>query len=159
MVELVSLLLRRFELENWKFRWIFFTKFLKILIEIFQARKGSRSRTRECSSCETGASLDEPLIETGSCSPEESIWYGESELATISNDAGHLDNFVFSNIFDNDENTFWHSSWPSRLREKIITIDFQVSIAPKVLVLSKMELNGWSDQHDVRPHPVKFRRF
>ena len=105
-----------------------FAKFLKILIEIFQARKGSRSRTRECSSCETGASLDEPLIETESCSPEESIWYGESELATISNDAGHMNNYVFSNIFDNNANTMWHSSghWYSRRHEKTVTIDFHV---------------------------------
>ena len=104
-----------------------FANFLKILIEIIQARKGSRSRTRECSSCETGVSLDEPLIETESCSPEESIWYGDSELATISNDAGIWnDDYEFLNIFDEDASTIWHSAWGSMGREKIITIDFAV---------------------------------
>ena len=97
-------------------------------MEIFQARKGSRSRTRECSSCETGSSLDEPLIETESCSPEESIWYGESELATISNNGGEWDGKPLSNMFDNDGNTIWHSSghWYSRRHQKTITIEFHV---------------------------------
>ena len=76
----------------------------------------------------TDGSLDETLEETESCSPEERIWYGDSEVATVSNDAGIWDgNYVLSNMFDNDARTSWHSAESNEGRTKTITIDFLVS--------------------------------
>ena len=89
--------------------------------------EGTSSRTRACSVMSTDGSLAETLEETESCSPEERIWYGETEIATASNDAGIWDgNFVLSNMFDSDATTSWHSANINVGRIKIITIDFLV---------------------------------
>ena len=91
--------------------------------------EGTSSRTRACSVMPTDGSLAETLEETESCSPEERIWYGETEIATASNDAGIWDgNFVLSNMFDSDATTSWHSANINVGRIKIITIDFLVRI-------------------------------
>ena len=77
----------------------------------------------------TDGSLTETLEETESCSPEERIWYGETEIATISNDAGIWDgkkNFELSNMFDSDATTSWYSAKEARTRTKTITVDFLV---------------------------------
>ena len=59
------------------------------------------------------------------CSGEEKLWYGESELATVTSDAGDWSGvFPVPNMFDNDANTYWHSD--AVTRTKIITIDFIV---------------------------------
>ena len=89
--------------------------------------EGTSSRTRACSVMPTDGSLSETLEETESCSPEERIWYGETKIATVSNDAGIWDgNFVLSNMFDSDATTSWHSAYINVGRIKIITIDFLV---------------------------------
>lgn len=75
----------------------------------------------------TDGSLAETLEETESCSPEERIWYGETEIATVSNYAGMWDgNFVLSNMFDSDATTSWHSANINVGRIKRITINFLV---------------------------------
>ena len=65
--------------------------------------------------------------ESESCSGKEKLWYGESEVATVtSNDADYNVNYAKSNMFDNDAKTLWHSK--NGIGTKIITIDFQVRI-------------------------------
>ena len=66
-----------------------------------------------------------------SCSGEEKLWKGETDLATLTNDAGDffgasIARGTIRNMFDNDASTFWQSDgvW----RTKIIAIDFQVQI-------------------------------
>ena len=88
---------------------------------------GTRSRTRTCSFIPDAGTLNETLNETESCSPEERIWYGETEVATISNDAGIWNSVTeLSNIFDDDATTSWHSAAVNEDKTKIITIDFLV---------------------------------
>ena len=88
---------------------------------------GIETRSRIC--LFNDASNEESLVDERSCSFAENIWYGESELATISNDAGIWEgDFELSNIFDNDASTSWHSGYASMRREKIITIDFHVRV-------------------------------
>ena len=63
--------------------------------------------------------------ENESCSGEEKLWYGESELATYSSDAGDWSgDFPVSNMFDNNADSLWHSD--DLTRTKTITIDFKV---------------------------------
>ena len=110
------------------------TSIVTVKYRYFQAKKGSRSRTRTCmfngSSCGTGVSA-EPLIETGSCNPALSVWHGEEDVATFSTDAGIYKNDALTNglenIFDNDSSTYYNSHDDYRGVHKTITINFQVS--------------------------------
>ena len=99
-----------------------------------KARQGQRSRSRTCLSCQTEES-SEPLVETESCFPEESIWHGETELATVSNNAGIWNNeyprFALENIFDDDQTTIWVSHNDFKADIKIITIDLEVGLKCK----------------------------
>ena len=72
------------------------------------------------------------ITENEPCSSGERIWYGDSEIAMVSNDAGIWDpvnpnrNYELSNMFDSDATTSWHSANETQNRTKTITVDFQV---------------------------------
>ena len=58
------------------------------------------------------------------------VWYGESEIATLTNNAGEWPpgagyTFVIGNMFDNDPSTFWHSGKDKAHAPKSIVIDFK----------------------------------
>ena len=81
--------------------------------------------------CDHPQNVTCPITENESCSSEERIWYGDSEIAKVSTDAGKWEenpkkNFELSNMFDSDAKTSWHSAKENRERTKTITIDFQV---------------------------------
>jgi len=73
-----------------------------------------------------------PITENEPCSSGERIWYGDSEIAMVSTDAGIWDpvkpnrNFELSNMFDKDATTSWHSAEENQRRTKTITLDFLV---------------------------------
>ena len=92
---------------------------------------GVETRSRTCSfdgSKNTEALIDERSCPTKTCcSGDEKLWYGESELATYSSDAGNWSGaYPVSNMFDNNKNTIWHSD--ALTRTKTITVDFKVLI-------------------------------
>jgi len=79
--------------------------------------------------CDHPQNVTCPITENESCSSGERIWYGDSESAIVSNDAGIWDgkkNFELSNMFDSDATTSWHSAKEARTRTKTITVDFLV---------------------------------
>ena len=80
--------------------------------------------------CPSEGSSDEPLLETEPCSPEEKFWHGETELATVLNNAGEweIGSYVLSYMFDDNANTLWHSAKLQQNTIKSIIIDFQVRI-------------------------------
>ena len=87
------------------------------------------TRSRTCSfdgSKNTEALIDERYCPARTCcSGDEKLWYGESELATYSSDAGNWSGaYPVSNTFDNNKNTIWHSD--ALTRTKTITVDFKV---------------------------------
>ena len=94
--------------------------------------EGNRSRTRTLDPPE--ATTHQPLLETQTCTPIEKIWYGDTRLATISTNAGVHESCngagscKLSHMFDNDPHTLWHSDKHSYGIEKILTIDFKVSL-------------------------------
>ena len=82
--------------------------------------------------CDHPQNVTCPITEEESCSSEERIWYGDSEIAMVSTDAGIWDpvkpnrNFELSNMFDKDATTSWHSAEENQRRTKTITLDFLV---------------------------------
>ena len=84
--------------------------------------------------CDHPQNVSCPITENESCFSEERIWYGDSEIAIVSTDAGKWDpvnptsnhNFELSNMFDSDAKTSWHSANETQSRTKTITIDFLV---------------------------------
>ena len=57
-------------------------------------------------------------------------WHGESDIATLVNHAGFKikDKSIHdeSKMFDNDSETFWHSSFDHESDEKKIGVEFKV---------------------------------
>ena len=123
MVKLVGLFMRRSWFIDSEMNLLFYL--FKLLTNLLT---GTRSRTRTCTFIpKIPGILNETLNETESCSPEERIWYGETEVATITNDAGIWNSVTeLSNIFDDDATTSWHSAAVNEDKTKIITIDFLV---------------------------------
>ena len=111
--------------------------------------------------CDYPQNVTCPITENESCSSEERIWYGDSEIAKVSTDAGKWEenpkkNFELSNMFDSDAKTSWHSAKENAERTKTITIDFQVRnyeaisyhigfiyVAPQILVLNLILRNRY----------------
>ena len=65
---------------------------------------------------------------TGRTDSGTSIWHGEVDIATFSTNAGHNADHKLANLFDNDENTLWHSAsdFDTNADIKRISISFQV---------------------------------
>ena len=53
-------------------------------------------------------------------------WHGEDDIATLVNHAGFSIKDPESKMFDNDSETFWHSSFDHESDEKKIGIEFKV---------------------------------
>ena len=76
--------------------------------------------------CDHPQNVTCPINENESCTSGERIWYGDSEIAIASTDAGEWPNSQLGRVFDSNPNTFWHSCPKAQERTKTITIDFLV---------------------------------
>ena len=55
------------------------------------------------------------------------VWYGDSDIATVSNKSGILDeNFKVENMFDENADTSWHSAARYTHLAKTMRVDFKV---------------------------------
>ena len=72
------------------------------------------------------------------------VWYGESDIATLTNNAGEWPpagsiNYVIGNMFDDDASTLWHSGEDNRIMPKPLVIEFKERIQFQELTIRRRE--------------------
>merc|ERR1719394_1364091 len=72
------------------------------------------------------------------------VWYGESDIATLTNNAGEWPpagsiNYNIGNMFDDDASTLWHSGEDNRIMPKPLVIEFKERIQFQELTIQRRE--------------------
>ena len=70
------------------------------------------------------------------------VWYGESDIATLTNNAGEWPpagsiNYVIGNMFDDDASTFWHNGKDDWNMPKSLVIEFKERIQFQELTIQR----------------------